>query len=61
MRYGIVAVNSLLIDDSNARRDICPAAEDLGCDFLTLIDHVLPADPASSGPGFLCPLHGRTG
>ncbi len=46
MRYGIGAVNSLLIDDSNAMRDICQAAEDLGFDFLTLIDHVLLADPA---------------
>ena len=55
MRYGIGAVNSLLIDDSNAMRDICQAAEDLGrgvhsrqpgYDFLTLIDHVLLADPA---------------
>ncbi|MDE0370449.1 MAG: hypothetical protein OXI84_09960 [bacterium] len=46
MRYGIVAVNSLLIDDSTAMRDICPAVEDLGCGFLTLIDHVLLADPA---------------
>ena len=46
MRYGIGAVNSLLIDDSNAMRDICQAAEDLGYDFLTLIDHVLLAGPA---------------
>ena len=46
MRYGIGAVNPPLIDDSNAMRDICQAAEDLGYDFLTLIDHVLLADPA---------------
>ena len=46
MRYGIGAVNSLLIDYSNAMRDICHAAEDLGFDFLTLIEHVLLADPA---------------
>ena len=46
MRYGIGAVNSLLIDDSTAMRDICQAADDLGYGFLTLIDHVLVADPA---------------
>ena len=46
MRYGIGSVNSLLIDDSTAMRDIYQAAEDLGYDFLTLIDHVLLADPA---------------
>ena len=49
MKYGIGAVNSLLIEDPTAMRDICQAAEDLGFDFLTLIDHVLLAYPAPDG------------
>ena len=49
MKYGIGAVNSLLIDDPAAMRDISQAAEDLGYDFLTLIDHVLLAYPAADG------------
>ena len=49
MKYGIGAVNSLLIDDPTAMRDICQAAEDQGYDFLTLIDHVLLAYPAADG------------
>ncbi len=49
MKYGIGAVNSLLIDDPTAVRDISQAAEDLGFDFLTLIDHVLLAYPADDG------------
>ena len=49
MKYGIGAVNSLLIDDPTAMRDICQAAEGLGFDFLTLIDHVLLAYPAPDG------------
>ncbi len=49
MKYGIGAVNSLLIDDPTAMRDICQAAEGLGFDFLTLIDHVLLAYPAADG------------
>ena len=49
MKYGIGAVNSLLLDDPTAMRDIAQAAEDLGCDFLTLIDHVLLAYPAPDG------------
>ena len=49
MKYGIGAVNSLLIDDPTAMRDVAHAAEDLGYDFLTLIDHVLLAYPAADG------------
>lgn len=49
MKYGIGAVNSLLIDDPTAMRDVSQAAEDLGYDFLTLIDHVLLAYPAADG------------
>jgi len=49
MEYGIGAVNSLLIDDPTAMRDVSQAAEDLGYDFLTLIDHVLLAYPAADG------------
>ena len=49
MKYGIGAVNSLLVDDATAMRDISQAAEDLGYDFLTLIDHVLLAYPAADG------------
>ncbi len=49
MKYGIGAVNSLLIDDPTAMRDVSQAAEDLGFDFLTLIDHVLLAYPAAGG------------
>ena len=49
MKYGIGAVNSLLVDDATAMRDISQAAEGLGYDFLTLIDHVLLAYPAADG------------
>ena len=49
MKYGIGAVNSLLIDDPTAMRDVSQAAEGLGYDFLTLIDHVLLAYPAADG------------
>ena len=49
MKYGAGAVNSLLIDDPTAMRDLAQAAEELGYDFLTLIDHVVLAYPASDG------------
>ncbi|MDE0170796.1 MAG: TIGR03619 family F420-dependent LLM class oxidoreductase [bacterium] len=49
MKYGIGAVNSLLIEDPTAMRDVAQAAEGLGYDFLTLIDHVLLAYPAADG------------
>ena len=49
MNYGAGAVNSLLIDDPMAMRDVAQAADGLGYDFLTLIDHVLLAYPAPDG------------
>ena len=49
MKYGAGAVNSLLIDDPTAMRDVAQAADGLGYDFLTLIDHVLLAYPAPEG------------
>ena len=49
MKYGVGAVNSLLIDDPTAMRDLVEAAEGIGYDFLTLIDHVVLAYPAPDG------------
>ena len=49
MKYGAGAVNSLLIRDPTAMRDVSQAAEELRYDFLTLIDHVVLAYPAADG------------
>ena len=49
MKFGVGAVNSLLIEDPTAMRDVSQAAEGLGFDFLTLIDHVVLAHPGADG------------
>ena len=49
MKFGVGAVNSLLVDDPMAMRDYAQTAEGLGFDFLTLIDHVVMAYPAADG------------
>ena len=49
MKFGAGAINSLLVDDPMAMRDVAQAAEGLGFDFLTLIDHVLLAYPTADG------------
>ena len=49
MRIGAGAINSLLVEDPTAMRDVAQAAEGLGFDFLTLIDHVVLAYPAADG------------
>ena len=49
MKYGAGAVNSLLIRDPTAMRDVSQAAEELRYDFLTLIDHVVLAYPVADG------------
>ena len=49
MRFGVGAVNSLAIEGAAAMREYARAADDLGFDFLTLIDHVVTAYPAADG------------
>lgn len=49
IRIGVGAVNSLLLDDPWAVRDYAQAAEGLGFDFLTVLDHVVTAFPAADG------------
>ena len=49
MRFGAGAVNSLLVKDPTAMREVAQAAEALDYDFLTLIDHVVLAHPSSDG------------
>ncbi len=49
MKFGVGAVNSLLIEDPTAMRDVSQAAEGLGFEFLTLIDHVVLAYPGADG------------
>lgn len=49
LNIGAGAVNSLLVADPYAIRDYAQAAEGLGFDFVTLIDHVVTGYPEVDG------------